>query len=358
MDVTSYLLGKKAGGGTPINNQNKDITVTENGTTTVSADAGYTGLGTVGVTTNVQPDLESKSITITENGTTTVTPTTGKDGLSEVEVTTNVPTSGPDLSEYLSDTITPQYNSENWVQLIKKLKNPIYITGTRWWYVFYKFPFSTMPTIASDASNVETTYNMFSSSKLTSIDLSNLTFTNNLTETNSMFSSCGYLQSINFGNNFDTSNVKTFSYMFSSCIALTSLDLSKWNTSKVENMSNMFDYCSRLVDLDISNFDFSKNVYNNSMFYDCTNLKNLAFGTNLGKGYLTTASANTGAYTLSLSTNNLLTHDSLMSVINGLYDIASAGVQPQQLILGSTNLAKLDAATEVSIATAKGWVVS
>lgn len=55
MDIISYLLGKKkgGGGGTPINNQNKNITITENGTTSVSADAGYTGLGTVGITTNV-----------------------------------------------------------------------------------------------------------------------------------------------------------------------------------------------------------------------------------------------------------------------------------------------------------------
>lgn len=46
-----------------------------------------------------------------------------------------------------------------------------------------------------------------------------------------------------------------------------------------------------------------------------------------------------------------------MSVINGLYDIASAGVQPQKLVLGTTNLAKLSQA-EIDIATNKGWTVS
>ena len=40
------------------------------------------------------PKLQSKSLTITENGTQTITPDEGYDGLSNVEVTTNVPSSG------------------------------------------------------------------------------------------------------------------------------------------------------------------------------------------------------------------------------------------------------------------------
>lgn len=49
------------------------------------------------------PTLQSKSVTITENGTQTITPDSGYDGLDEVEVTTNV--SGGDITheEYLED---------------------------------------------------------------------------------------------------------------------------------------------------------------------------------------------------------------------------------------------------------------
>ena len=49
------------------------------------------------------PSLQSKSVTITENGTQTITPDSGYDGLDEVEVTTNV--SGGDITheEYLED---------------------------------------------------------------------------------------------------------------------------------------------------------------------------------------------------------------------------------------------------------------
>ena len=55
MDVTSYLLGKNAGGGGGQPSlQNKSVTITENGTQNVTADAGYDGLSTVSITTNVQ----------------------------------------------------------------------------------------------------------------------------------------------------------------------------------------------------------------------------------------------------------------------------------------------------------------
>ena len=97
MELTSYLLGKKAGGGSGSNLQTKSLTVTENGSTTITPDENYDGMSKVNLTTNVQPNLESKSITITENTTTTITPTTGKDGLSSVEVVTNV--SGGGLEE-------------------------------------------------------------------------------------------------------------------------------------------------------------------------------------------------------------------------------------------------------------------
>ena len=75
------------------------------------------------------------------------------------------------------------------------------------------------------------------------------------------------------------------------------------------------------------------------------------------KAFLTSQSANYYAYTINLSECTLLTHDSLMNVINKLYDIATSGCNTQSLTLGSTNLAKLTA-EEIAIATNKGWTVS
>ena len=53
MDIFSYLLGKKAGGGGTANLQSKEVTITQNGETTIQADEGYDGLSSVSITTNV-----------------------------------------------------------------------------------------------------------------------------------------------------------------------------------------------------------------------------------------------------------------------------------------------------------------
>ena len=60
MDVVSYLLGKKAGGGST-NLQVKNVEVTENGETTITPDSGYSGLSRVNLTTNVSGTTASVS---------------------------------------------------------------------------------------------------------------------------------------------------------------------------------------------------------------------------------------------------------------------------------------------------------
>lgn len=66
--ITSYLLGKKAGGGgTPPVYQDKEVSITQNGTTTITKDSGYDALSSVELTVAVpQP---SGKINITQNGT-------------------------------------------------------------------------------------------------------------------------------------------------------------------------------------------------------------------------------------------------------------------------------------------------
>lgn len=74
---------------------------------------------------------------------------------------------------------------------------------------------------------------------------------------------------------------------------------------------------------------------------------------NAGQAYLTTKGANDSTYTIKLSDSPLLTHDSLVNIIDGLYDIAAKGCKTQRLSLGATNKNKLTAA-EIAIATNKG----
>lgn len=158
---------------------------------------------------------------------------------------------------------------------------------------------------------------------------------------------------------FDTSNVTN---MYNFCRGASNLKIfPNYNMSKVMSINNIFYSANNLVsvgELDGSSLENIKNAFSGTKnnFTDFGGIKNL------GKAYNTSYTANTSEYTLGLATCSNLTHDSLINVINGLYDIASIGVQPQQLVLGSTNLAKLNATEEgqqaIASAQNKGWTVS
>lgn len=162
----------------------------------------------------------------------------------------------------------------------------------------------------------------------------------------------------------DTSNVTTMMRMCENCKNLKSFP--QFNTSKVTNFYNMLSKCVSLKELPILDFSSAQAIR------DITNgvYRHIKLGgfKDLGKGYDTSKSANNPDYALDISQgstiespNSLFStdidHDSLMNVINNLYDIANKGVMPQSLILGSTNRAKLTA-EEIQIATDKGWEVS
>ena len=204
----------------------------------------------------------------------------------------------------------------------------------------------TMPQL--DTSNVTNMSKMFDSCQnlqtIPQLD------TSNVTNTNQMFYGCTNLTTIP---QLDTSKVNTMSYMFGSCTRLTTI--SQLDTSSVTNMAYMFSECIRLAT--IPQLNGEKITILSGAFSNCKLLENFNGIINLGQGYLTTQSANYSNYKLILSNSTKLTHDSLINVINNLYDIKTKGVKPQQLVLGSTNLAKLTA-EEVAIATNKGWTVS
>lgn len=67
MDLTSYLLGKKSSGGGGSTLQNKNITITNNGTTLVVPDEGYDGLRKVDITTNVSGGGSLNTLTDVNN---------------------------------------------------------------------------------------------------------------------------------------------------------------------------------------------------------------------------------------------------------------------------------------------------
>lgn len=182
MDVTSYLLGKKSGGGKAPLLQDKEITITKNGTTNVTADEGY-------------------------------------DGLSEVEVTANI-SGGDDLSEYFNNTIDGKYWTYSGIAtMIKKIPNNITINGTSCGYMFYLAAgITTIPLL--DTSEVLDMQRMFGvCNKLTEVPLLD---TSNVENMNYMFEECTQLTTVP---QFNSSKLRNMNGMFSSCLKLTDTSL-------------------------------------------------------------------------------------------------------------------------------------
>lgn len=130
------------------------------------------------------------------------------------------------------------------------------------------------------------------------------------------------------------------------------------DTSNVTSFSSMFAYSTIT---EIAELDASSATNVNFMFGYCRNIVDFGGLKNLGQAYLTTVGTNNSRYSLGLSDATKLTEQSLINVLNGLYDIASKGCNAQRCVLGSTNLAKLTSAEgqqALANATAKGWTIS
>ena len=242
-----------------------------------------------------------------------------------------------------------------------------------------------------DVSNVTTMYKMFNHcSSLTTIPLLN---TSNVTNMDSMFYSCSSLISLPL---LDVSNVTNMSSMFDNCSSLTSLpllDVSNvttmfkmfnrcsslttiplLNTSNVTSMSSMFDSCSSLTSLPLLN---TSNVTNmDGMFYNCSSLQSIPlldvsnvtkFGTFFGYSDIKTLTDLGGFKNLKIDWKDTyglyklpnLTYQSIMNVINNLYDFRANGdtTTTRTLKINSNTMALLTD-DDKALATSKGWILS
>ena len=258
---------------------------------------------------------------------------------------------GVDINEYLSDTITKGTSSSGgWVKTIIKLRSPLTVEGTSAEYMFYQCPLNELPQL--DTSNVKDMTSMFDGCKnLTTIPQID---TSNVTRMNQMFYQCSNLTTIP---QIDTSKVNSMTYMFGYCSNLTTIP--QIDTSSLGNMAYMFYNCTNLTTIPQLN---GKNIgILSSAFSGCKSLENFNGLINLGQEYLTTQSANYDYYKLVLTSSTLLTEQSIINILNNLYDIKTKGCNAQQVVLGSTNLAKLtseEGQQALSNAQAKGWTIS
>ena len=157
----------------------------------------------------------------------------------------------------------------------------------------------------------------------------------------------------------DISNRTRLSDMFAQWNNL--LSIGEIDTSNVTSMYGMFRECPNLITIPALNAEKVTDI--DGVLSFTSSLTNVGGFINLGMAYDTTKDANFGDYTLQLgrlygeSYSKNLTHESLMNIINNLYDIKTKGCNAQKLILGTTNLHKLTS-EEIAIATNKGWSVS
>lgn len=201
--------------------------------------------------------------------------------------------------------------------------------------------------------------------------------TSNATSAQGMFQDCTSLRCV--VGELDTSNMTNISYMFYGCSNLTSIP--QLDTSNVTNISYMFKNCDKLISIPdfncvkVTNFGSSSSY---SWLYGCSSLQSIGVidcdsVTNIGyvlgnnaRTYLThlggfrnlgkasSVSNTNGSYFMAYAPN--LTYESVLNVLNGLYDRASAGLSVLTLKLHANHLAMLSE-DDIAIATNKGWTI-
>lgn len=321
--------------------------------------------------------LQQKRVEVTGNGLDVVVPDAGYDGLSTVYIKTDVGNGGG--SSY-KDFSVIGYDDETSIMLNNEIDDDIAYSKSLYdaWnpentsaYQLYQGDTKLVYAPAIDISNVTSTESMYEGcsalkqvpyydlSKCTEIgymfkDCKELEIidvskwdTSKVTDMSYMFDYCSKLTTIKGIKNINIQKVSNFIHMFNGCSNLTELDLSKWVLTKQCSFSYLFGGCSKLISLNIQNIDFNKVTYITGMFSNTNNIENLTFGYNF-------------KFQLDFSGKHKITVESLLSVLNGLYDFTGNGETPSssqgKLTLGSTNLAKLSD-EQKAIATNKGWTL-
>ena len=266
------------------NLQDKSINITENGDTTVSADAGYDGLRTVSINTNVSGGggdveiIECTSLSITAKGvqydqtTTTinyVAECLGKQAGEIVQLRVDGTATSEDFgtNDTTEDkTITISYTFKNktaTTTIVQKWNNPDnpdlleYEWDTDSYsqsivkinyknYTFTSSPVKTDLKIDLGIDKFTSAYEMFDGNRSRITKLITIPDTKDVTDMSNMFSDCSELTSLDLSG-WNTQNVTDMSYMFTNCSYLTSLDLSGWKLNSDVDTYGMFDNCSELT---------------------------------------------------------------------------------------------------------------
>lgn len=194
-----------------------------------------------------------------------------------------------------------------------------------------------------DFSKMENMVRMFyDCTSLTTVPLFD---TQNVTNMNSVFTNCTSLTTVPL---YNTSKVTTVAYLFNGCSSLT--EVPHLDTSKATDVGSMFNGCKSLTEVPL--FDFS-NVTTITYFFGFSELKNI---TTLG-GFKDLKIDWNDNYGLAKCPN--LTYESVMNVINNLYDFRGNGDEATtKTIKFHSNSLALLSDDDKAIASMRGWVLS
>lgn len=152
--------------------------------------------------------------------------------------------------------------------------------------------------------------------------------------------------------NIDTRNTVDMSAMFMNCMSLTKAP--NINTSNVTDMSSMFNNCQTLNYvplLDCGNVEDVNNMFSSAALHNEITMggfKDLGKKENLaGTEYMFTGQ------TIINNIANNMTHETIMNIVNNLYDRATAGYSSLTIDLPLLRMTD----EEKAIATNKGWIL-
>lgn len=235
MDIVSYLLGKNSSGGSS-SLQEKDITITENKLTQVTADSGYSGLSKVNITTNVPSASDYFNTTISDN-------------TNNANIPTQILLKTPDIQ--VANNVTSLYLG------------------------FANSKMSIFPKITF-GSNIQGVGSLFQGcSSATTIDCSGFNTTGVLVMS-SMFESCSKLTSLDLSN-FYTPNIANVYHMFYGCSSLQHLDIRNMTLSGITSSSSyqgMFGSVPNNCEIIVK--DNVEKEWITSKFTNLTNVKTVA----------------------------------------------------------------------------------
>lgn len=243
------IIKRGEGGGVPINNQDKVVDITENGTTEVVADSGFTGLGKVTINTEVEGAKPKWT------------------GHADAEGLKAIGWTDEDIAYYQANGVNWNEEDDEWHKVTDDNK-ALYGVLTASNIPSYRNRIVYLPKI--DTSGRTSMSNMFQNCyTLTAIPMLD---TSSVTDMYGMFSGCSPLTAIPM---LDTSKVTDMEYMFNDCHSLTAIPM--LDTSKVTKISMMLLNCHSLTYANLKNvklayeLNYSRLLSKDSLLYIINN---------------------------------------------------------------------------------------